>query len=136
MKRFRLSNTSKNRLSGCYQILQDIINDAIVLSPVDFIVVCGYRDEKDQNKAYAEGKSELKWPYGKHNKRPSKAVDLCPFIEGKCAWLNIRAFYMLAGVIFAIAKSKNIELVWGGHWKSLKDYPHFELKGDWVKSNE
>ena len=46
------------------------------------MIVCGHRNKEDQNKAFAEGKSKLKWPKGKHNKLPSQAVDAAPYISG------------------------------------------------------
>ena len=34
---------------------------------------------------------------------------------------------LIANHILAVAKSKNINIEWGGNWK-MNDTPHFELK--------
>jgi len=121
----RFSDRSKEILSTCHQDIQKVLREAIQYT--DVAVIEGVRDEKTQNKYFEEGKSMLKYPYSKHNRNPSQAVDVCPYEIGKgCLWDDKENFYYLAGVILTIAKINRISLRWGGHWHSFKDLPHFE----------
>ena len=122
---YAFSKKSKARLDTCHYMLQIVANEAMLLQVMDFSVVCGHRDKKDQMIAYQENRSKLVWPKSKHNKMPSEAMDLIPYPEG---YTNIYKFYKLAGIILAVAKLNNIEITWGGDWKSFKDYPHFQIE--------
>jgi len=98
-----------------------------VIQDYDFVVVCGYRDEAEQLKAYDAGNSRLLYPKSKHNTKPSLAVDIAPYKNGKIPWDDIHAFHELAGRVLETASLLGYPLVWGGHWTSFKDYPHFEI---------
>ena len=89
------------------------------------MVVCGYRDEKAQNEAFNKGASKVKFPNSKHNQLPSLAIDLAPL---PIDWNNLEQFHELAGHILEVAHLLEISIIWGGHWKTFKDYPHYELK--------
>lgn len=91
---------------------------------MDFTVICGHRGEEEQNKAFAEGKSKLKFPNSKHNSRPSMAVDLAPY---PINWNDKEAFKRLSILIKKIASDKQIGITWGGDWKRFRDLPHYEL---------
>jgi peptidoglycan L-alanyl-D-glutamate endopeptidase CwlK len=121
------SSTSKRRLATCHPDLQYIMNKLIEI--YDVTIVCGHRPEDEQNKAYDEGKSQLRWPQSKHNSNPSLAVDVGPYSSElhNIDWENENAFHYMAGLIIGIADASGINLKWGGHWKSFKDMPHFEL---------
>lgn len=122
---FIFSKKSIINLITCDYKLIDIATRAILITPIDFSVICGHRNEKDQLIAFQENKSKLLWPNSKHNKWPSQAFDLVPH---PVDWKNINRFYMLAGVILSIANRLEINLMWGGFWKEFKDYGHFELQ--------
>lgn len=113
---------SKNNLSQCDIRLQAVLLE--VIKHFDFTVICGYRGKEDQDKAFAEGKSKLKYPHSKHNKLPSLAVDIAPY---PIDWKNIEAFKELAIRVKAEANKQGFKIVWGGDWK-FKDYPHFEIQ--------
>ena len=127
MPKFSLS--SKQRLATCHPDLRRVCE--ALIKTFDFAVVCGYRDKADQDKAVAEGKSKAKWPSSAHNKLPSRAVDLVPY---PVDWSNIGRFKQLAAAFMAVANllkdrgEITSEFAWGGNWKKLKDYPHFEIK--------
>ena len=116
------SKTSLRRLAELHPDLQTVLREAILVT--DFSIICGHRGEDEQEAAYASGHSHLHWPMSRHNATPSLAVDLVPW---PIDWQNIKRFYFLAGVLFACAHKLGIKLAWGGNWKSLKDFPHFEL---------
>lgn len=119
----KFSDRSKKNLKECHVELQEVINEAIKY--FDFAVICGHRGEQEQNEAFNKGNSKLKYPKSKHNKKPSDAVDLAPY---PIDWNNIERFKHLGFLILGIAKSKKINLRWGGLWTSFKDYPHFERR--------
>ncbi len=116
------SPTSKSRLAGCDARLQRLFND--VIQHQDCSILVGHRCEEDQNAACAAGKSELVWPNSKHNSQPSLAVDAGP---SPIDWDNIDGFKLFAEFVKLRAKALGIPVVWGGDWKSFKDYDHFEL---------
>lgn len=123
---------STTRLKTIDARLQCVLLD--VIKDFDFTIVCGYRNMEDQNKAYREGKSQLKYPNSKHNTNPSKAVDIAPW-RGGIQWNDREAFYYLAGLMIATGKKHGLELRWGGdfnqdnnfHNDGFLDLPHFEL---------
>lgn len=103
--------------------LQKVVDE--VSKEVNCSILCGHRGQEDQDKAYSEGKSKLRWPNSRHNTFPSEAVDLAPF---PCDWGNIKSFKDLAVKVKEAAERVNVEIEWGGDWSSFRDYPHFQLK--------
>ena len=120
----KLSKRSLDRLCTCNSKLIALFTHAIDNSPVDFTILEGFSDKERQNKLFDEGKSQLKFPHGNHNKYPSKAVDIAPV---PIDWTDIDKFKELAGYIKGEAIHLGIGIKWGGDWKSFKDYPHWEL---------
>lgn len=118
----RLSERSRKNLDMVYPTWIEILNKAAELT--DFEVICGHRGEKEQNQAYDDGKSKLKYPLSAHNVIPSMAVDLAP---RPIDWSNKEAFCHLAGIVLGIAHQMGVTVKWGGDWKSFKDYPHYEI---------
>lgn len=123
------SQKSLQKLSTCHPSLQNICMSAIEI--YDFSVLCGYRGEPEQQMLFAQEKSKLHYPHSKHNKTPSCAVDIAPY---PIDWENKERFYLLAGIMFGIARERNIKLRWGGDWEmnwqhksAFIDLPHFEL---------
>lgn len=122
---------SKSRLATTHSLLQEIMNEAI--KEYDFSVLCGHRSKEDQNAAFDGGNSQLRFPKSKHNQMPSLAVDVGPY---PIDWLDLDRFKHLGKIVKRIAEEKGIEVVWGGDWKSFKDYPHFELASTVRKKQE
>lgn len=125
----KFSLRSKERLATCHKDIRTVLNHLIEY--IDFSVICGHRGKADQNKAYAEGTSKLEYPKSAHNSLPSRAVDIVPY---PLDWNDIGEFKRLNGAFTVVAeylyntgqiKSK---FEWGGSWKKLKDYPHYEIK--------
>ncbi len=92
----------------------------------DFHVAISYRNEADQNEAYVEHKSDLKFPFSKHNhmdslgKPCSKAIDLFQLFGDGTAAFPIPAYQKLAVGLPDTMR-------WGGTFTDLRDYDHFEL---------
>lgn len=126
---------STKNLSQCDMQLQDLFNTVIQF--YDCSVICGHRNEKDQDTAYAEGRSQKEWPDSEHNKFPSLAGDVVPWfkVAPHIRWKDKVKFYEFAGLVQGIAFMMGIKIRWGGNWdmddelhdQSLFDLPHFEL---------
>lgn len=124
------SNTSKERLEQCDERLQALAE--AVLQIHDCSVLTGHRSENAQNQAYVEGYSTIQWPYSKHNKLPSLAIDLAPF---PIDWENTKRFYYFAGIVMGVAKQMGLPIRWGGDWdmdndlddSNFLDLVHFEI---------
>lgn len=118
---------SKNRLVTCDKQIQDVLNEAIKY--IDFSVIDGHRTRERQDEYFRLGTSTVKFPYSKHNKYPSRAVDIAPYPGLFNA--DDEEFYRLASYVLAAANDLGVRLEWGGHWKNFKDMAHFELKDDY-----
>lgn len=117
-----LTAISVARLKTCHPDLQRVVELAATRMPL--FVLCGYRGRNEQNKAFEEGKSKLRFPRSMHNKKPSMAVDISP---SPLDWLNHDAFKKLALVMKKAAKELGVDIVWGGDWVGFKDLPHYQL---------
>ena len=93
------SSTSKEKLLSCHQDLQTIFN--YVIKYLDNTIVCGERNEHDQNKAFDKGFSKVKYPNSKHNSTPSMAVDAVPY---PIDWSDTNRMKYFAGYVMGIAK--------------------------------
>ena len=133
----KFGRKSKERLNTCDKRIQKVMNE--VIKHVDITILCGHRNEVDQNKAVESGNSKAKWPKGRHNKYPSLAIDIAIYdktVPGGVDWHDKERFTLLAGFVLGIAKSLDIELIWGNDWDGdfdtkdtgFRDYPHFEIR--------
>ena len=127
----RFGKRSKERLATCDKRLQDVFNE--VIKHVDCSVLEGQRDEERQNKLFDEGKTKVRFPNGRHNASPSRAVDVTPY---PVDWDDRESQTLFAGFVLGIARSMGIKLRWGGDWdmdfevqdNRFDDFPHFEIK--------
>ena len=127
----RFGTRSKNNLKTCDQRLQNIFNE--VIKYVDCSVLEGQRSAERQNKLFEEGRTKVKYPNGRHNANPSRAVDVVPY---PIDWDDRERFHLFAGFVLGIAKSMWINLRWGGDWNQnfevddnqFDDFPHFEIR--------
>jgi len=124
-----LDKRSKIVYDELHPDLQTLVDRVHEVMPLKLI--CGFRNEADQNKAFEMGLSKVQWPDSKHNKLPSLAVDVSP---DPIDWDRERLTYM-AGMIMALAYFLSIPLLWGGDWSNdtvlkdnaFDDLVHFEL---------
>ena len=72
----KFGKRSKERLATCDERLQKVFNE--VIKYIDCSVLEGHRSEERQNKLFEEGKTKVKYPKGRHNRSPSRAVDVTP----------------------------------------------------------
>jgi len=112
---------SLERLRTCHDDLQLLCH--AILDEMDIMVLCGHRGEQDQNKAFAEGKSKLKFPKSKHNVTPSLAVDIAPY---PVDWSDIARFEQMCEIAERLADKMGIEIRLGRDF-SFRDLVHIEL---------
>jgi len=118
---------SLKRLKECHPDLVKLMLRVDEIYPIH--VICGYRGEADQNKAFLEKRSKLKFPNSKHNKKPSHAVDLVPDPDRNpktLSWNDIKAFEIMTHAIESVADDMDIKIRLGRDF-SFKDWPHIEL---------
>lgn len=127
----RFSHKSKQNLASAHPDLQRLCNELI--KETDFMVLCGHRPVAEQQRLYAQGRTKpgkkvtnvdgvkIK---GRHNYKPSLAVDLAPY---PLDWNDTERFRALGEKAKAVATRLGITISWGGDWKKFKDLPHFEL---------
>lgn len=49
------------------------------------------------------------------------------YVDGKASW-DKKHLTAIAKHIIKVAKDKfNVDLEWGGNWRSFKDLPHFQI---------
>ena len=129
----QLNPVSEQRLRECDPKLQLIVRRVAVKIPL--LVICGFRGKEDQDKAFSDGKSKLKWPQSKHNRMPSDAIDIATI---PLDFSDEKSFAYLAGYMMATAHDLGIKLRWGGDWNSngktkderFADLVHYELLSD------
>ena len=129
--------TSKSRLSTCHPLIQLVCNRIIETYDITIVQYGGFRTAAEQQRLFERGASKVEWPDSKHNNtfegRPySLAVDIGPW---PLDWDNLPEFHHMAGRVLQAADDLGIRLIWGGHWKTFKDYPHFELDPSMLESN-
>ena len=124
------SPTSENRLISCHPDIIKVANEVRLY--VDSTVVYGFRGEAEQEEAFRRGDSMVHFPFSKHNKYPSRAIDLLPY---PIDWFDLRRLYYFGGFVLGVANSLDIKLRWGGDWdgdfqvkdQRFNDLAHFEL---------
>jgi len=119
---YSLGSRSKKRLEGVHPDLVRVVERAIELTEVDFTVLEGMRTVARQKKLVAKGASTTM------NSRhlTGHAVDIGAWVGGTVRW-DWPLYYKLAEAMKQAAKELNVDLEWGGDWKSFKDGPHYQL---------
>lgn len=93
--------------------LQRLLHRFADIAPreLDLTIVCGYRGEAAQNKAFAEGHSKTPWPASKHNLSPSHAFDFTPYpFDGKKDWDDVAHFARIVGALQLAAALEGIQI--------------------------
>ena len=131
---FSFGMNSLKRYNTLTYNMQWVMRESLMIGLMDFSIAYGHRGEQEQNEAYVEGSSTKRWPYSKHNKIPSPAVDIYPYVNGKVSYNKLHCC-VLAGIVLATAAKLGINIRWGGNWdmdgepitdQSLQDFGHFE----------
>ena len=114
------SKRSQQHLAEIHIDLYEVVFLARLLSDVPFEITDGLRTIEEQRDYFNNGFS--KTMRSKH--LDGLAVDVVPI---PVTW-EPEAFYPIAEAMKQAADILDIPIVWGGDWRTFKDYPHFELK--------
>ena len=106
-----------------------------VLLHIDHRIQKGHRGQAEQDRAYRDGFSKVRWPFGNHNRLPSTALDATPW-----PWdyqkPDLKKLNYFAAFALGVASQLKVPLRWGGDWdrnhdfnppKAFNDLYHFEL---------
>ena len=137
----KYSPISRTRLDLCHPDLQVIFET--VLPIIDHSILCGHRNEDDQEGCFLAKTSKLQWPNSWHNKLPSMAVDSGPYniYIRNVDYKDLQRLCFFAGIVMGVAarllaEKKILHRVrWGGDWdmdtelhdQKFRDLVHFEL---------
>lgn len=123
---FVLGKRSNGRLKSVHPDLVGIVHHAIGITDVDFTVLEGMRSLVRQRILVGTGASKTM------NSRhlTGHAVDLGAWVNGTVSW-DWPYYYQIADAMKQAAEAAEVDLEWGGDWKSFKDGPHFQLS--WAK---
>lgn len=124
---FALSVVSRSNLEGVHPDLVEVVERAIEITDVDFRVTDGVRTVEEQRKLMKAGATRTM----NSNHLPQKdgwshAVDLVALIDGRARW-DWPLYFKLAAAMKKAAAELDVDLEWGGDWKTFKDGPHFQL---------
>ena len=119
---FVLSKRSRERMRGVHPALVGVVERAIALTSVDFMVTEGVRTLERQGQLVRAGASRTL------NSRhlSGHAVDLAALVDGAVRW-DWPLYPRIAAAMKTAGAERGVALIWGGDWKSLRDGPHFEL---------
>ena len=111
------SKKSQDNLATCHPLLIVLMNHVVRIR--DCSILTGHRGKEEQNAAYENGNSKVKWPNGRHNKIPSMAVDAqpYPYKEG-----DLHSFYHFVGVVYGVAGLLDIQIRQGADWNGNLDF--------------
>ena len=106
--------SSMRELSSVDPRLKKLAN--IVLTIKDHSVIQGHRNKEEQNEAFRLGASELKWPDGKHNARPSMAIDVQTYPRPADEQALREEQLYLLGLYRGVAHCHHIKVRTGADW--------------------
>ena len=123
---FNFSKRSLKNLDGVHPLLVGVVVRALSISKVDITVIEGIRNTVRQRELVAQGASQtMNSLHLLQSDGFSHAVDLAAYVGG-ISW-DWKYYYMLADAMKQAARELNVEIEWGGDWKTFKDGPHFQL---------
>ena len=147
-QKYSFTQSSLDKMEKVHPKLVEVMKEAIENSPFDFRITSGARTTEEQKALFALGRTKpgkiVTYTNGVTSKSNHQiradgygyAVDIfpCGVIENGVyrkftseEGYDEKKLKLIANHILAVAKSKNINIEWGGNWK-MKDTPHFELK--------
>jgi peptidoglycan L-alanyl-D-glutamate endopeptidase CwlK len=123
-----LGAKSKKLLANLHPDLKKVVERAIKISKVDFTVTCTLRTLAEQKRLVKQGFSRtMKSRHLPHPKDGlARAVDLAPLMNGEVRW-DWPPYYPMAAAMKQAAEELDVDIDWGGDWKTFKDGPHWEL---------
>lgn len=121
---FRLGRRSKRSLEGVNPDLVAVVERAIQVTAIDFVVLEGLRSIERQRQLVAKGASRTM----RSRHLTGHAVDLGAILEGELTWRDA-VYHQLAPYVKQAAKEVGVAVEWGfDMWKW--DCPHWQLPWD------
>lgn len=120
---YRFSRRSYQALTGVRPELVAVATRALALTDVDFVVTEGLRTAERQRELVRIGASRTL----KSRHLDGRAIDVAAWHDGAIRW-DWPLYERIAAAMLRAAEELRVPLTWGGHWTSLRDGPHFELK--------
>jgi peptidoglycan L-alanyl-D-glutamate endopeptidase CwlK len=119
---YALGERSRQRLQGVHPDLVKVVERAIELTTVDFMVTEGLRSMERQIELVKAKKSKTM------NSRhlTGHAVDLAAWVKKSVSW-EWKHYETIALAMKTAAMQVGVKIEWGGDWQSFKDGPHFQL---------
>lgn len=119
---YRLSVRSRDRMKGVHPDLVKVVERAIQLTSIDFMITEGLRTPARQAELVKAGASRTS------NSRhiTGHAVDVAALVGGQVRW-DWPLYGRIAEAFRQAARELRVPLTWGGDWPKLRDGPHFEL---------
>lgn len=119
---YHLGSRSRTELEGVHPDLVELVERAIELTEVDFSVIEGLRTLTRQKALHLRGATTTL------NSRhlSGHAVDLAAFVDGELSW-DWDHYHKIAKAVKQAAKELDVDVEWGGDWKSFPDGPHWQL---------
>ncbi len=116
---YKLGQRSLQNLSGVHPDLVAVVKRAIETTEQDFSVIEGVRNIDRQRQLVKSGASQTM------NSRhlTGHAVDIAPY---PLSW-DWPKFYPIEDAMKKAAEELEVDLEWGGDWRSFKDGPHWQL---------
>ena len=140
---FRFSALSRSRLKGVHPDLIRVVDRALMLSSVDFMVIEGVRTPERQRALYAQGRTKpgriVTWTLRSRHLVQADgfghAVDLAPYPLDWEGPARFPKFDAIARAMFAAADDLGVAIRWGADWdrdgkpreRGESDSPHWEL---------
>ncbi|AUZ06372.1 putative D-alanyl-D-alanine carboxypeptidase [Vitreoscilla sp. C1] len=120
--KFQLSERSRERLKGIHPKMVEIIERAMELTDIDFMITEGLRTREQQAKYVKAGRSQTM------NSRhlTGHAVDVAVLIDGVLTW-EWKYYEQLSKYFKQAAQELGVKMTWGGDWKTLRDGPHYQI---------
>ena len=119
---FSLSQKSLDTMNGVKDPLVNVVKRAIQISEIDFKVLEGVRTLERQKELLARKVTQTL--NSKH--LTGDAVDLGALKNGEITW-DKASYAIIAKAMKQAAKELNVNIRWGGDFKTFFDGPHFEL---------
>lgn len=119
----------EDKLKTAHPELRDIYKKQIKPNFPDCHVSWAWRNEEDQNRFFAQHRSDCEWPHSPHNKMDdggnpcSLALDLFKMDQNLVASFPTRLYFEISEFL----KSNALQVRWGGAFRTISDYDHFEL---------
>ncbi len=131
---YKFGSRSIKRMEGVDQALVDVAVRALEISSnridgIDFTIpkYGGLRTAKDQKKLFDRGASRADGVTNKSRHQLGKALDVIAYVDGSASFED-EHLHKVAVCMLQAANELNVKLEWGGHWKTFKDLPHYQIK--------